>query len=94
VFQSADAGATWTPASGGLPTGVAVYDLAADPAAPGTLYAATSGGVYVTRDGGALWSAINDGLPNLTVWTVAVDPVRPGVVYAGNAAGLFELAAD
>jgi photosystem II stability/assembly factor-like uncharacterized protein len=94
IFKSVDAGATWTPAAGGLPAGVAVFDLAADPAIPRTLYAATSAGVYVTRNGGALWTAINDGLTDLAVWTVTVDPARPGVVYAGNAAGLFELSGD
>jgi photosystem II stability/assembly factor-like uncharacterized protein len=94
IFKSTDGGESWTRAAGGLTTGISVQDLAADHVTPGTLYAATSHGVYVTRNGGGLWTPMNDGLEDLSVWTVAVDPLRPGVVYAGGFSGLFEFATD
>lgn len=90
VFKSLDAGKTWGRAAGGLPSGIDVYDLTPDPRVPETLYAATSGGVYVTRNGGGLWKAMNEGLGDRPVWTVSVDPLRPGRLYAGCGDGLYE----
>jgi len=52
-LASAAAGAPWT-ATG--PDGGLVYALAADPTNPAVGYAATSGGLFATRDGGATWS--------------------------------------
>jgi photosystem II stability/assembly factor-like uncharacterized protein len=93
VFKSTDRGATWAIASDGMPPGALALDLAPDSTAPGTLYAATSRGVYVTHDGGRLWTAMNEGLGTLPVFTVAVDPLEPGTVYAGRLDGLFKFSA-
>lgn len=90
IFKSSDGGATWKPASGGLPAGVFVGRLLPDPKTPDTLYAATSRGVYVTRNGGGLWTAMNEGLGEAPIWSLALDPLRPGVLYAARADGLFE----
>jgi photosystem II stability/assembly factor-like uncharacterized protein len=90
VFKSSDGGATWKPASGGLPAGIVVGHLLPDPKIPGTLYAGTSRGVYVTRNGGGLWTAMNEGLGEAPIRSLALDPLRPGVLYAGRADGLFE----
>jgi photosystem II stability/assembly factor-like uncharacterized protein len=93
VVKSIDGGATWTPAATGLPAGASwVGRIVPDPAAPGTLYAATAKGVYVTRNGGALWTAMNDGLGEVPILSVAVDPLRPGILYAAGIDGLFEFA--
>ncbi|HSS52959.1 MAG TPA: hypothetical protein VLX28_28790 [Thermoanaerobaculia bacterium] len=94
VLLSRDGGTTWTFAGRGLPDGVTVSQLVPDAAAPGTVYAATSRGVFVTRNRGKLWTAMNDGLGPLPVWTVALDSLRPGIVYAGRADGLFLFAED
>lgn len=40
-----------------------VFDLALDPQNPLSVYAATTKGVYKTKDGGANWYAVNFGLP-------------------------------
>jgi photosystem II stability/assembly factor-like uncharacterized protein len=90
VFKSSDGGTTWKPASGGLPAGVFVGHLLTDPKTPGTLYAATSRGVYVTRNGGGLWTAMNEGLGEAPIRSLALDPLRPGVLYAARTDGLFE----
>jgi len=90
VFKSSDGGATWKPTSGGLPAGVSVGHLLADPKTPGTLYAATGRGVYVTRNGGGLWTAMNEGLGEAPIGSLALDPLRPGVLYATRTDGLFE----
>jgi hypothetical protein len=77
-------------AAGGLPSRVEVYDLTPDSRVPGTLYAATSRGVYVTRNSGDLWTRMNEGLGDRPARTVAIDPLRPGRLYAGLGDGLYE----
>ncbi|MFZ0033275.1 MAG: hypothetical protein WAK84_15540 [Candidatus Cybelea sp.] len=46
--------------------------------------------IYRTRDGGATWSAIVNGIPNGSfVNAVREDPVRPGLLYAGTERGVY-----
>ncbi len=46
--------------------------------------------IYVTRDNGATWSLITNGIPaHDFVNVVRQDPVRPGVLYAGTEYGVF-----
>jgi photosystem II stability/assembly factor-like uncharacterized protein len=94
VLISRDGGTKWLYAGRGLPDGVTVSQLAPDATTPGTVYAATSRGVFVTRNHGKLWTAMNDGLGAFPVWSLAADPLRPGVVYAGRADGLFLFSED
>jgi len=69
IFRSPDGGASWTPASRGLPEALAggrptpIRSLAVDRTDPLIAYAATElHGLYRTTDGGASWAAINQGL--------------------------------
>ncbi|HEY8020999.1 MAG TPA: hypothetical protein VIH93_07855 [Thermoanaerobaculia bacterium] len=89
LLKSVDAGASWAPASAGLPADPAFQtgELAVDPTTR-ALYAATNRGLYLSRDQGATWQPL-PGLPGPLVYAVAADPFRPGVVYAGTVAGLF-----
>jgi len=58
-----DGGLTWSRT--GLATTGFVRALAIDPSDPNTLYAGTTGGVFKSTNGGANWSAANNGLTNL-----------------------------
>ena len=70
------------------PEGGKIYDLAIDPATPGTLYAGTTGGgVFKSTNGGAAWSELNNGLTNTAVQALAIDPATPGTLYAGTGGG-------
>ena len=69
IFRSPDGGASWIPASRGLPEALAggrptpIRSLAVDQTNPLIAYAATElHGLYKTTDGGASWTAINRGL--------------------------------
>jgi hypothetical protein len=98
VYRSLDAGDNWTAIdAGGLPQdrgGVTeiqqtmhpqpVYVVAPDPKNKDVLYAATDVGVYRTRDGGATWTAVNNGLIDRRVRAFGVDPKDPQTVYAGT----------
>jgi len=95
VFKSVDAGATWSAANTGLPTHAAmVLALAIDPSTPSTLYALMFNssrtdlpynGVFKSTNGGASWTALNTGLPNVSyVSALAIDPHTPSTLYAGS----------
>lgn len=90
VFKSTDAGETWAALQNGFPNKGA-SSIAIDPAAPGTLYAATAGaGIFKTTDGGAAWMPMNAGLDNYVVG-VTIDPTNPATLYAGTVvAGVFK----
>lgn len=68
VVKSTDGGATWAPASSGLPN-VPIQRLLAAPndLSGNTVYAATWLGVYRTTNGGASWTQFGAGLPTVQV---------------------------
>jgi photosystem II stability/assembly factor-like uncharacterized protein len=68
VVKSTDGGATWAPASSGLPN-VPIQKLLAAPndTSGNTVYAATWLGVYRTVNGGASWTQYGAGLPTVAV---------------------------
>ena len=46
--------------------------------------------IFVTRDHGATWRRISDGLPaNAWVWSLREDPKNPRLLYAGTELGLY-----
>jgi photosystem II stability/assembly factor-like uncharacterized protein len=66
------------------PDGGSIVCLAISATNPNIMYAGTWGaGVHKTTDGGATWTQVNTGLPNLQINAIAVDPKDANVVYAG-----------
>jgi hypothetical protein len=68
LFKTTDGGATagnWS-AVAGLP-GAPVYSLVSHPANSSWLYAGTGVGLFASADGGATWSASNEGPANVVV---------------------------
>lgn len=67
LYQSADGGQTWSRRDTELPRGAGqvIHQLVASPAlaSDGTLYAGSSGGVWVSRDRGRSWSALGGPAP-------------------------------
>ncbi|HEY0511452.1 MAG TPA: hypothetical protein VGH73_06090 [Thermoanaerobaculia bacterium] len=96
VYRSADGGLTWT-RSGTLPrlpaTGRAT-ELTGLAATPSGLFAGTNFlGVLWSRDGGNLWTPLNDGLPSPAVSSLIADPFVAGRLLAtvpGN--GVYTIA--
>jgi len=90
IFRSEDGGATWEPARQGVED--TVFDLAAHPSDPDTVYAVTSDGILVSHDRGATWAASNEGLPSLRgfqVYALAIAPSAPDTLYAGTSRGVW-----
>jgi photosystem II stability/assembly factor-like uncharacterized protein len=64
------------------PSGGIIYGVAVDPTNPSIVYAASaSGGFFRSADGGASWSAINNGLSGLFTSEIAVQPNSPSTLY-------------
>ena len=98
-----DNGANWTDVTGnvtGLPEWIAVRSIAPSRYDAGTAYIAADGHqvnirdphVYRTRDFGASWEKITDGiLPSMLSYTkiIVEDPVRPGMLYVGTENAIY-----
>jgi len=93
VFKSSDGGATWTEMDEGFPieTKTSINAIVVHPTDPTIAYAMTSKhesetaiGIYKTTDGGASWSAVNNGLGDLNTNDLQMDPVDPDTLYAAT----------
>lgn len=89
VFESTDAGVSWTLIYQTLNV---PNDLKIDPQNPNTLYVAYQGEgvIYKTTDGGATWAEMDKGIASILagqldeIMLLAVDPVNEGTLYAGS----------
>ena len=99
IHISRDGGSSWddiTPPD--LPEKTMVSFIELSPHDPATAYVAATRYklddyapyLYVTRDYGASWHRINDGIPDDDFTRVIrVDPEQPGLLYAGTETGLY-----
>ena len=76
-FQSQDGGETWIE----LFPDREVYRFATDPINPQNVYAATRGGIEVSRDGGRTWLGSLPGLQRALIYDVGVAPEAPENLY-------------
>src|SRR5437667_5764664 len=85
IYLSTDAGNSWTLTT---PQGVG-SDLVLDPTNPSIVYAAVSGVVYKSTNGGSLWTALSGGLPTSGAGRIAlaVSAASPATVFAAIDAG-------
>lgn len=105
IFVSTNDGASWTEhdlpqcSNGGhYAAGCRVNQIVVDPNDPTgmTAFAVTSnftgrngGHVYWTTNGGATWTDIGAGLPDLPTWSVQVDTDANHTVYISNDTGVY-----
>ncbi|MFN0085449.1 MAG: Ig-like domain-containing protein [Blastocatellia bacterium] len=82
VFKTTDGGATWAgidgSGAGRLPD-IPVHCIAVDPIDARKLYIGTDLGVFVSTDGGGVWSVENSGFANTVTETLAIN-VNNGAV--------------
>jgi photosystem II stability/assembly factor-like uncharacterized protein len=99
VFETTNAGDSWTKRMDGMKEVLMVETLGLDPTRPAILYAGTSGGVYKSVDQAGHWEKVNNGLVSpaiikssraLNVTAVLVDPHEPDTVYAATLEGLYK----
>ena len=92
VYKTMNGGVSWIQSNSGLGS-LHVHALAVDPTTPAIVYAATfGGGLFRSSNGGAIWSASNQGgLTDLFLLAVTVDPKSPTTVYVGTLnSGIFK----
>ena len=51
------------------------------------VYAGTTGGVFQSTNAGGSWTAVNTGLPFLTVRALALDPTGASTIFASLVSG-------
>jgi len=98
VYRTDDSGASWAPGNTGIRAyflpdewpefGQCVHKVARDAEDPEQFYAQNHHGVYRSRDGGATWQSIADGLPSDFGFTMVAHPHRGGTIFT------FPLVAD
>lgn len=79
LSRSLDGGRSWSSVAGF--SGVAVRSLLFHPANPSQVFAAASGGLYVSGDGGGTWARLGS---TVGLNDVVVDVGRPGRLYAAS----------
>lgn len=85
VFKSTDAGASWVPARGDLPSVPTGGAILADPVTAGTVYVWIAQGLFRTTDGGATWTRLPLELPTgVYVQEIAVTPSDPTHVFVAT----------
>ena len=97
VYKSTDGGATW--AATGLTYQLTDFryipKLAIDPTNGSNVYAATTEGVYFTRNGGTNWTKVLPDGANFTVYRdIKLRPGSPATVYTVTDAGVFFRSVD
>lgn len=98
IFVSSTSdGTRWHSITGTLPSNIAIHELAFE-STQHRLWAATSLGVYRSKDEGTTWEALNNGLP-ATGGVTSLQPAASfggatGLVYAGTAQGIFRSTDD
>ncbi len=93
VYKSPDGGRRWLPRNAGIQKGTIsanVNELVFDPRDSQGLYAATTVGVFRTKDAGQSWSERMRGMNEINfIVALAVDPVSPNILYAGTSGGVY-----
>jgi PKD repeat protein len=97
MWQSADAGATWTTHTDTLPT-LGVSSIIVDYSSPNTIFIGTgdrdagdaSGlGVYKSTNGGLTWAPSKTGMGDKTVGRMIQDPVNSAIMLAATSGGIY-----
>ncbi len=61
-----------------------VTAIAINPNHPSILFIATNDSIYKTRDDGATWIPLTEGLGHARIVSLAIHPVNPSTIYAGT----------
>jgi photosystem II stability/assembly factor-like uncharacterized protein len=95
LYKTTDYGRTWTKITGDLPTGgplTYVMSVAENPNKRGMIFAGTGSAFYYSRDDGAHWTRIREGLPAAPVTWIAVPKARwHDVVVSTYGRGIYVL---
>ena len=91
VYKSPDGGQHWLPHNVGLKEHVSfINQFVFHPAASEQIYAATTVGVFYTKDAGREWVERMNGMKEVHIVTsIAINPKEPAVLYGGTTGGVL-----
>ncbi|HKV39331.1 MAG TPA: YCF48-related protein [Blastocatellia bacterium] len=84
-FKSTNKGKHWLSISTGPIHLQPIQEIAVAPDEPRTIYAGSNDSLFVSKNGGAKWTVMGNGLDGVLLDTIAAQP--SGVVYVGTYAG-------
>jgi photosystem II stability/assembly factor-like uncharacterized protein len=90
LLKSSDKGRTWESITGNLPEET-VHVIEQDFVNPDILFAGTEFGVYVTLDGGKIWTPLKAGIPTIAVRDIAIQEKENDLVLATFGRGFYIL---
>ena len=90
VFKTTDGGKSWINISSNLPD-APVNSLQLDASYPGTLYAGTDVGPFVTYNGGASWQPLGSGFPTVQIWQLNLDPQNRNLAAGTHGRGAWTM---
>ncbi len=91
VYKSPDGGQRWLPHNVGLKEHVSfINQFVFHPAASEQIYAATTVGVFYTKDAGREWVERMNGMKEVHIVTaIAMNPKAPTTLYGGTTGGMY-----
>jgi photosystem II stability/assembly factor-like uncharacterized protein len=91
VYKSPDGGQHWLPHNVGLKEHVSfVNQFVFHPSLSEKIYAATTVGVYYTKDAGREWVERMNGMKEVHIVTsIAINPKDPTILYGGTTGGVY-----
>lgn len=90
LFKSTDKGMTWTSIKGNIPDRHLIWRTVQDHIKPNLMFAATEFGIYVTLDGGVLWTKLK-GAPTIAFRDLTIQRRENDLVCASFGRGFFVL---
>lgn len=78
IYRTTDRGVRWDSIDGDLPETINYWDLERNPSNPNILYVSSDIGVFKTRNGGATWYPLQQGLPVVGVNQMVYAPSADG----------------
>jgi photosystem II stability/assembly factor-like uncharacterized protein len=91
LFKSSDKGKTWNSIVSNLPEKQSVHSINQDFKDPLIMFAGTEFGVYVTLDGGKIWSQLSGNIPTVKVADIAIQQRECDLVLATFGRGFYIL---
>jgi photosystem II stability/assembly factor-like uncharacterized protein len=91
LLKSNDKGKSWFSIAGNLPKNGTVHSIEQDFVNPDLLFAGTEFGIFVTVDGGKIWTQLKNGLPTIPVRDIAIQKRENDLVIATFGRGFYIL---
>jgi photosystem II stability/assembly factor-like uncharacterized protein len=88
-WRTDDGAKSWKHIAEGMVLDTDMFEIHIDPRKPDSVWVATCGWVYNSKNTGDNWTRYRDGFNNRRIHDVEVDPCDPNTVYAGSVAGLY-----